>query len=199
MYEIIYLFAIIFLIYYIFYSWYNPKLVYVRSKVDNNIYIVRNLTNKEKAADMMAIIRKKLNTLVESLKQKYGNSDERINLLIKRFNSHEIRESLPKNNQTSYSINKGERIVLCLRSRDKNEKLTDINTITFVALHELAHIMTISIGHKPEFWENFRFLLAHAIKWNLYKPIDYKKYPKKYCGIKITESPLALKEQNKYL
>ena len=84
------------------------------------------------------------------------------------------------------------------RARNSTESLTDINTIMFVALHELAHIMTISIGHKKEFWENFRFILAHAIKWKLYNPIDYKKKPKKYCGIEITDSPLENNDIQRY-
>ena len=63
----------------------------------------------------------------------------------------------------------------------------------------MAHIMTISIGHKKEFWENFRFILAHAIEWKLYKPVDYQSSPKPYCGIKITESPLKDGDESKYL
>ena len=60
----------------------------------------------------------------------------------------------------------------------------------FVALHELAHIMTKSIGHTEEFWENFKFLLKESIKMNLYKKIDFQKNPHKYCGIEIKDSPI---------
>ena len=63
----------------------------------------------------------------------------------------------------------------------------------------MAHVMTISVGHKQEFWDNFRFILANAIKWKLYVPVDYKTSPKPYCGIKITESPLDIHELEKYL
>ena len=59
----------------------------------------------------------------------------------------------------------------------------------FVVLHELAHIMTKSIGHTKEFWNNFKFLLQNAADIGVYTPIDYKRKPKEYCGMKITDNP----------
>tara|TARA_Y100000741_G_C18237109_1_gene552160 strand:- start:511 stop:1116 length:606 start_codon:yes stop_codon:yes gene_type:complete len=198
MYEILYSIAIIAILFYIFYSYYNPKLIYVRSRIDNKIYVVRNTDDKQQAADLLANVSKRLHKLVSRMYEKYGTKHKGVNLLKKRFKGHEIRESLPKLNQTSYSLNKGEKIVLCIRARNKKQSLTDINTITFVALHEMAHVMTISIGHKKEFWENFRFILAHAIKWKIYAPVNYSLKPKPYCGIKITDSPLNTSDINKY-
>ena len=43
-----------------------------------------------------------------------------------------------------------------------NENLIDEHTLTFVAIHELSHVMTKSIGHKQEFWDNFKFFLENA-------------------------------------
>ena len=37
--------------------------------------------------------------------------------------------------------------------------LEDENTLLFVSLHEVAHIMTKSIGHTKEFWDNFTFYI----------------------------------------
>jgi predicted metal-dependent hydrolase len=87
-------------------------------------------------------------------------------------------------------VNKGEKIVFCLRSKDKFANLEDENVIMFVAIHELAHIMTISIGHTEEFWNNFRFMLKEAIKMGIYIRHNFKKKPEKYCGTMITDSPL---------
>lgn len=199
MYKFLYLFAIVSLIVYIYVSSYKPQLVYTKSRIDNKIYIVRNAEDKEKAADLLAKVRKKLNLLLLKLRHKFGRSNAKVNRLIERFRTSELRESIPKKNQTSYSINKGEKIVLCIRSKNKKETLIDINTVIFVALHELAHIMSISIGHKPEFWNNFRFLLAHAIHWKIYKPQNFNNKPKPYCGLKITSSPLVLKDLPNYL
>ena len=68
-------------------------------------------------------------------------------------------------------------------------KLIDINTLTFVAIHELAHIASTQVGHGDEFWNNFKFLLVRAKENNIYKPQDYKKKPEKYCGMEITDNP----------
>ena len=108
-------------------------------------------------------------------------------------------ESTPDSKYTSYSVNKGEQIVYCLRSRDSEERLVDLNTILFVALHELSHVMTISVGHTPEFWDNFRFLLANAIHWNMYTAVNFRKTPKAYCGTHITDSPLDDVDMKKYV
>ena len=67
--------------------------------------------------------------------------------------------------------------------------MIDVNTLTFVAIHELAHIMTVSEGHKQDFWRNFKFLLEQAKDAQLYRPEDYKRKPKDYCGMTITDNP----------
>ena len=75
------------------------------------------------------------------------------------------------------------------KKNKENASLIDLNTLTFVAIHELSHIMTLSIGHEPEFWENFKFLLINAEAIKIYKPVDYKKSPQPYCGIPISDNP----------
>jgi hypothetical protein len=87
-------------------------------------------------------------------------------------------------------VNKGEKIVLCIRSKDKEARLEDENILMFVSLHELGHVMTKSTGHTDEFWDNFRFLLKASIKIGAYKRQDFRRKPVKYCGTKITDSPL---------
>lgn len=91
---------------------------------------------------------------------------------------------------TSYSLNKGEKIVICIKEKDKEETFIDMNTTVFVVIHEIAHIMTKSVGHNKDFWDNMKFLLENAIKLGIYTKEDYKNNPKKYCGIMITDSPL---------
>ena len=74
-------------------------------------------------------------------------------------------------------------------NKEDINNLIEMNTLMFVALHELAHVMTKSIGHTDEFWNNFRFLLKHAIANGLYIKQDFKNKPVKYCGTMITDSP----------
>ena len=88
---------------------------------------------------------------------------------------------------SSYSINKGEQIILCLRT---NNKLVDINTMMFVVLHELSHIATTDIGHTPLFWKNFRWILEESINIGMYTKQDFNKEAVEYCGMDITSSPL---------
>lgn len=170
----------------------NNEVTYVNSTIDNNEYLVRKCINKKdsiKSANLLAIIREKLIKLCKYCQNKYKDN-ETVKRLVNKFNPNSLSETGKNSKYTSYSVNKGDKIVLCLRSRDKHEKLIDINTLTFVAIHELAHVMTISIGHNDEFWDNFRFLLNNAIEANIYKNVNYSDNPKKYCGIMVSDNPL---------
>ena len=61
--------------------------------------------------------------------------------------------------------------------------------MTFVAIHELSHVLTTSIGHKQDFWQNFKFMFENAKDAKIYNPVDYKKKPADYCGMTITDNP----------
>jgi hypothetical protein len=87
---------------------------------------------------------------------------------------------------TSYTVNKGEKIVFCLRSKVLND-IHDMNTLMYVVIHELGHVGCPEFGHTPLFREIFKFLLEQSIIINIYNPIDYRKYPKNYCGMTINE------------
>lgn len=167
----------------------SNEVTYVKSGIDNNEYLVRNMDDKQAAADLIAKIRIKLEKLIHSMKEKYPN-DKSVLRMKKKFNADNISESGKSSQYTSYSVNKGEKIVFCVRQKDDNESLVEENTITFVAIHELAHIMTKSIGHTDEFWDNFKRLLKESIEMGIYNKEDYESNPKEYCGIKVTDSPL---------
>lgn len=179
---------ILLLIFFMHYESKYADLTYVKSSIDNQQYLVRNREDKQKAADTLAGIKKNLVTIVEFLR-KNNMSDPKVRRLVKKYRPTKISESLPNTNYTSYSVNKGEKLVFCIRSK-KTHKLVDMNTMMFVAIHELAHVMTKSVGHTPEFWSNMRYLLKKGIKVGVYKPVDYKSKPVPYCGTEITDSPL---------
>jgi predicted metal-dependent hydrolase len=166
----------------------NNEVTYVKSKIDGKEYLVRNVDDKQEAADLLSNMSININKLLDFLKEKYDSDP--VKRLIKKYDPTNITESSASSKYTSYSVNKGEKIVLCIRSRDDDAKLIDLNTLMFVVLHELAHIMTVSVGHTEEFWTNFKFLLTKGIELDIYKEIDYSKNPQKYCGITITDSPL---------
>ena len=159
------------------------------SNVDGNTYCVRERSKLELAADKLAKVNQNMKSLVEHCKNNF-NSEERIKRLTEGFNPKKITETLPTSEFTAYSENKGEKIAFCLDTEKNNKgRLIDLNTLTFVAIHELSHVASKSVGHTPEFWANFKFLLQEAEKINIYKPVDYSKNPKKYCGMEINDNP----------
>ena len=121
------------------------------------------------------------------MQKTYGNSDERVAMLKANYRPEKLSEGVDTPGYTSYSVNKGEQIVLCLRNKDK---LMDINTMMFVVLHEFAHLATESIGHTEEFWTNFKWILEESMNIGVYTRQDFKTNNVDYCGIKITSSPL---------
>ena len=158
------------------------------SNIDGESYLVRNREDKQQACDLLASVKKNLLRIVKYLEEN-NISDPKVKRLVSKYKPQNISESIPNTNYTSYSVNKGEKIVFCIREK-KTHTLVDINTMMFVAIHELAHVMTKSIGHTEEFWDNMKYLLKKAIKLGLYKDEDYKNNPKAYCGTQITDSPL---------
>jgi hypothetical protein len=161
----------------------------VISTVDGNKYCVRDRKQVDQAADLLASVVEKCKKLVEYVFEKYPTQDNVLRLH-EGFNPQKIMETLPTSEHTAYSENKGEKLAFCLNKKNEdNSVLIDENTLMFVALHELSHIATKSIGHKSEFWENFRFLLTEAKAAGLHNPQDYKKSPQEYCGMKISDNP----------
>ena len=216
---------------YMYFESRSYDVTYVKSNIDNREYLVRNLSDKQMAADLLAKIRTGLVSMIGFLKnnnveflannylpgynvnqnnqqtneqtneqnnennrtpsqEEVNKLQEDLTRLQQRFNPDNLSESTPDKKYTSYSVNKGEKIVFCLRSKDERETLVRENIMMFVALHELAHVMTKSVGHTEEFWNNFRFLLKVAINQGLYQNINYNDTPKDYCGTTITDTPL---------
>jgi hypothetical protein len=152
---------------------------------DNREYVVRNLSDKQSAADLLADINETVGNFVERLSKDFPD-DQRVALVRKRFNPANVSEGSHKTGYTSYSQNKGEKIVVCLRQTD--DTFVAKNELMYVVIHELGHLSTNEIGHTPGFWSNFKWLLQRAIDYGLYKYVDYASSPSPYCGISITSS-----------
>ena len=157
------LFTIIGLCIYIYLDNYGEfQLTCIVSNEDGNKYCVRERSKVQKAADLLAKVTEKCKDLVVYLQKKYPEQDN-VKRLVTNFNPKKVMETLPTSEFTAYSENKGEKIAFCLnKEKHNNEELIDERTLTFVAIHELAHVASKSIGHKSEFWENFKFLLENA-------------------------------------
>ena len=118
-----------------------------KSKIDGKEYMVKNTRYKQTASDMLAIIRYRLMRFCNYMAKTHPK-DKKVKRLIDRFNPDNIYENYPdEGKSTSYSLNKGEKIYFCLRSREKHRKMVNFNVIMFVAFHEMAHVMSVSTGH----------------------------------------------------
>lgn len=165
--------------------------VSVRSSVDGNTYQVRDMPDKQEAADLLARVRQRMQKLYNYLIATYPEKLQ-VKQLRQNFkpDPSRISESTPDAEHTSYSVNKGESVHLCLRQRQgNNESLVKENVMTFVALHEMAHMITTTIGHGTDFWNNFGWLLKISEEQGIYTYEDFSAHPVSYCGVKITDSP----------
>ena len=165
--------------------------IQVKSNVDGQIYTVRDMPDKQEAADIMAKVRIKMNKLKVHVESSYPDKPQ-VKQLSKNFeaSSSRIYEATPDAEFTSYSVNKGESIHFCLRERqEENESLVHEDIVTFVAIHEMGHVITKTVGHGPDFWNNFAWLLQEAERVGIYKHRDFRAHPVSYCGMKITDQP----------
>ena len=186
------IFIILIFCFIIIFKYLNHNDVCFVETFDSKSYLVRNLPDKNDAAKMLGEIREKLLNFINKLVNELEEfSDEEyysyIKMIQKRLPHSIIKESSANSEYTSYSINKGEELVFCLRSKQTNQ-LHDLNDILYVAIHEIAHIGCPEIGHTPLFKKINLFLLEKAINYNLYNYENYRKNNKEYCGLILTSN-----------
>jgi hypothetical protein len=177
------------------YVWGGPGNLTVVKATDGHSYRVQDLPDKQAAAEMLAKIRANISKVVALYSQDEYLADTPARLLVERYDASALMENSMTSSDTSYSENKGEKIVLCLRNKDSppSYPLIELNTVMFVVLHEMAHLMTESLSahsHTPVFWANFRRLLEDSAKIGIWTAVNYSKQPVAYCGMMITDSPL---------
>ena len=179
---------------YIFIFINKTSLKYVESSMTGVKYLVKNDKLKENTANLLEKVilnmYKLRNHLVKNI-EKFPNMKQYINQLENNFNKSRttIYENSKESDLTSYSVNKGEEIVFCLKSR-KTNKNHKINLIMYVAIHEMGHLGCPEIGHTNLFNTIFKFFLNEAIKLKLYTIKKYSDNPTEYCGMIITSNIL---------
>jgi hypothetical protein len=157
----------------------------VRAKADGRRYVVRNLSDKQEAAERLARLNARLQKLVDHMVAKFP-SDADVARLRGNYNPDALSEGGTEVGYTSYSVNKGEKVVMCLRQRD--DSFVSENVLVYVAVHELGHLMTDEVGHTDTFWDNFKRLAAEAIAIGIYSRVDFDAESQPYCGISISSS-----------
>lgn len=182
---------ILFIILYFSITYYNNRNhTYIKAD-DGNQYRVQIAEDNKESANLLSDAITKVKILLDHLR-KSEPEDIRTKTLLSRFNPENITENDPtemKNGVTSYTVNKGEKIVVCLRQRNNN--FVELNTLMYVIIHELAHICDLtSEQHDEKFWNNFEWLLEHAVNIGIYNYVDYSKDEEPYCGMNITSNVL---------
>lgn len=188
--EIIVFLLIVFIFSSLFYQFYkiDKEITLEISTVDGKEYFVLRIHDSQKAADQLATINQKLKLLFAQC-SKQTDKQKDIKRMIDKYNFDEFSELNPDSKYTAYSLNKGERIKLCLRDKHMN-LIDDMNTSIYIMCHELSHLMTEQEQHPPIFWDNMVYILKQAEKCGIYKPVDYQTYPVQYGHNYIHKNPL---------
>jgi hypothetical protein len=163
----------------------------VKSSFDGKTYEVKRRPGSDAAANILARLNYVNTTLIDHLQRKYGGTAraQDIKFLQENYNGDNMSEHTPRTTtNTSYVLNKGDAIKLCLRDA-KTGDFHDFNTLLFVNLHELSHMLDKQYGHLDTFWRGFAFILREAHEIGLYTPIDYSRTPVNYCGLDINSNP----------
>jgi predicted metal-dependent hydrolase len=186
------LISIIIIFIYIFLFHNKKNVILIPGKNIKSKYLVYNDNNKEYSAILLEQITNNMFKLKHYLydnKDKFPDFKKYIILLNDNLNENKtlIYENDPNSDLTSFSINKGEEIAFCLRSK-KTGSPHEINVLMYVALHEMAHIACPEIGHGALFKEIFKFLTEQAIEIGIYNKENYEDKPIEYCGMMLTSS-----------
>lgn len=194
--------GIILVVYFLYHMIYTySEIKYVTSDIDGKVYLIRRGNNKSEkflkdSANTLALINKNVMVLIEHLQENFKNDDEKSHFIKKlkdNYMPYIISEAAVDPRYTTYTIDKRD-MHICLRTRDTNEQIYDINILMYVVLHELAHLCNYDkngrpiLGHGSEFKFIFRFLVEEAMKLNIYQHTNYSAEPQEYCGIMITTS-----------
>lgn len=202
--HIILILAIITIMIIMYYNIGHRDMTYVRSDVDNNMYMVRNQKDKKKAANFLAKLRANIYAIVDYTTKKI-NDPKTANLpryvefkpyilqLRDKIKDVTVRESGTNSVYTSYTVNKGEQIIFCIRSKSlatylKTNNIHDFNLVMYVMLHEISHVACPEYDHTPLFKKIFKFICEEAIEMGIYTRIDFASSPREYCGMNINDS-----------
>lgn len=150
--------------------------------------ILIDLPYSTDARELLTNITSNALKLITYVKERYPN-DEGIQALVDRYKPDEMYEGRPGDLNNTYTENKGERMVICLR--DTTNKLHEENLVMFPLIHELAHLADIDYdpSHGENFKKYFRILLEDAQRIGIYKHIDFPNNPKEFCGMNIKTLP----------
>lgn len=175
---------------YIFLFLNKNDVIYVETSTGAKFLVHKDEMKSEKGELLGNIVQnmyKLKNHLVKN-RNKFHEYKLYIDQLNKNFtDSTTIYETDPKSDLTSYSVNKGEEVSFCLKSK-KTGKLHNLNLLMYVAIHEMAHIGCPEVGHGDLFKKIFKKFAEESINIGIYDKIDYWQEPVEYCGMILSSS-----------
>lgn len=176
---------------YIFLFINRNNVIYMESKSGTKFLVHKDSLKKEKA-ELLGDIVERMSILKNHLvinKDKFSEYKPYITQLEDNFTQSRtvIYETDPASNLTSYSVNKGEELSVCLKSK-KTGKLHEINLLMYVIIHEMAHFACPEIGHGKLFIKIFEKFAKEAIKIGIYNKEYFESTPAEYCGMILTSS-----------
>lgn len=185
------LIVIIVIIIYLF-LFHNKKNVVLVEGTNKEKYLVYDDKNKKESALLLEKVVTNMFILKDYLYKninKYPEYAIYIRQLHRNLNKDRslIYENDPNSSLTSFSVNKGEEVAFCLKSK-KTGVIHDVNLIMYVALHEMGHIACPEMGHGELFKKIFKFLTETAIELDLYKLDNYSENPVEYCGMTLSSN-----------
>ena len=171
----------------------DKDVIRVKSTVDDQVYIVRDLPNSTEASNRLANLKKDILKFVDHMRKGHSE-DPGVKRMLNNLKINSLIECDPHHKYKSYSVNKGEELAICLRHTSEGYPFNENNSIMFTTGHELAHVMNLTVGHDKSFWDTMKFNLEEMEKIGLYQPVDYAKSPVQYCGMSINHTPYVFKK-----
>lgn len=168
----------------------NSSLSYVQSPLDGDDYIVdTTFEQTDEAAYALSILNQRIVSLLSYLKKTWPR-DVATNNMLSHYSPDKLAEITPTNifGYTSYTVDQGRSMRFCLRDK-QTFSLHDIDELTFVAYHELAHVADWDSNHDLRFWQVFKWILQQASNAGIYQPTDYAAAPMTYCGMSVAYNP----------
>jgi predicted metal-dependent hydrolase len=187
------LISTIIIVIYIYFFLNKKNFISIESNTGTKYMVYNDNLNKDKA-NLLSMIVKNMCLLKNYLLKNIETDDLKeyasyIKQLDKNFNEDRtvIYETDPTSDLTSYSVNKGEELSVCLKSKTSG-RLHEINLLMYVIIHEMSHFACPEIGHGQLFQKIFKKFLEVSIKLNIYSYDDYTSKPVEYCGMILSSS-----------
>jgi hypothetical protein len=186
-------YILFFIMIYLIYLLYNINIIQLETLSGTKFTIYNNNNIEEKQILLSKVIEDmiKLKKHLFEIQNDFPEYKPYIIQLNKNFTNSrtKIYETNPLSNLTSYSVNKGEELSICLKSKVTGE-LHDNNLLIYVTVHEMSHFACPEVGHGELFQKIFKMFLNEAVKIGIYIKLDYSKQPVEYCGMNLTSSIL---------